>query len=182
MRNAFKPLPDQATLHRQLDYTPSTGALLWRPRLVAVSANKTWNSRFAGYPAGGVYDYGGRDGARNIIGIDNVKYRTQRIVWKWMMGVDPDTEVVALDNNIANLAWTNLSLAQRHETSWKSGIHSNNTSGVKGVFWQASRAKWVGHVAVFGVSHRQRFDRIEDAEAWVRDRRIELHNKFANHG
>lgn len=181
MRSPFKPLPDQTILHQRLAYNPSTGVLLWQTRQPS-TAFTGWNSRHAGKPAGAVYDYSGNDGARYIIDIDHAKYRAQRIVWKWMIGVDPDGEVVAMDNNIANLAWTNLRLSERQETSWKSGIHRNNTSGIKGVFYQASRDRWVGHVAASGVNYRQRFYTIEEAEEWVREKRVELHGGFANHG
>lgn len=42
-------------------------------------------------------------------------------------------------------------------------LKSNNTSGVKGVYWDKARAKWMSTIKVKGVSKRKRFDTLEEA-------------------
>lgn len=42
-------------------------------------------------------------------------------------------------------------------------LRSNNTSGVKGVYWDKARMKWMSTLKVKGVSKRKRFDTLEEA-------------------
>jgi len=56
------------------------------------------------------------------------------------------------------------------------GPSINNTSGVLGVGWDASRDKWRAQIQVNGINKSLgRFISISDAEAAVKEARAELH-------
>lgn len=59
----------------------------------------------------------------------------------------------------------------------------NNTSGVKGVFWEVNSKKWRAQINFNGKKkHIGLFSNIEEARKAVDNARIELHGDFHNHG
>lgn len=63
----------------------------------------------------------------------------------------------------------------RKENGENLSLHSTNTSGVRGVYWNSAREKWAGYV-----KHNQRgihvglFESLDDAAEAVRHKRNEL--------
>lgn len=62
-----KPLPDAAFLRECLSYDPLTGMLTWRKRprhhFPSEPAHGTWNTRWAGRPAGFTHSSGHKRGS-----------------------------------------------------------------------------------------------------------------------
>jgi hypothetical protein len=83
-----------------------------------------------------------------------------------------------LDNRKANLR-----ACTQKENMWNrrsSSVHPA-VSGVKGVYRQRSSSRWCASVKANGVNHYQSFETLEEASAWVRAKREELHGEFACH-
>jgi len=87
------------------------------------------------------------------------------------------------DRNPFNNKIENLRPCTKGENNRNAKIPKSNTSGVKGVTWNASCRKWQaqirfnGHHFYLGI-----FSDIKKAEMCVRDKRNSLHKEFANHG
>ena len=112
-----KPLPDQETLKRLLDYDPQAGVLTWKARTPDMfegdrKANSCaiWNSRYAGQKA---FVTVNSDGYA-VGSIFGQSFTAHRIAFKVVYGYDPDTidhiNRDRLDNRIANLR--DVSLAE----------------------------------------------------------------------
>ena len=87
------------------------------------------------------------------------------------------------DGNGLNCRRNNLRDASRAQNIHNASISASNTSGIKGVSWDASRGKWKAYIRTPGKQHQLgRFDAKEEAEAVVRTARERLHGEFANHG
>lgn len=70
------------------------------------------------------------------------------------------------DNNPSNNKLENLRWATSSENNANSKMQSNNTSGVKGVYWSKPKAKWYVHIQIDGVeTHLGYFTTIEEATA-----------------
>jgi len=166
---AAKPLPSQEVLRQLLDYAPETGKLFWRERpLEMFNAGRrniatTWNSRFAGQEA-----FTAEDSFGYKIGlIFRAGYRAHRVIFKMMTGVDPD-EVDHIDGDRANNRWVNLREADRITNNRNVCRRRDNRSGVTGIYWDQSSAKWratindggkqtrLGSFACFGAAVRAR--------------------------
>lgn len=56
-----------------------------------------------------------------------------KVIWLWMTGIWPVTDIDHEDNNRSNNIWANLRLASRSQNLMNQGKKLNNTSGFKGV-------------------------------------------------
>jgi hypothetical protein len=101
-----KSLPDADHLKSRIDYDPETGEMLWKPR-AGIANSKSWNTRFAGKPAGTVATRG--DGYQfRQIKIEGRMLLAARVAWKIMRGTDPRGRLYhvngdPLDNRYLNL-------------------------------------------------------------------------------
>jgi hypothetical protein len=94
---------EQAYLHEALDYDPDTGGFVWKIRPQAhfrtQRGMRTFNSRFAGKPAGHLDSLG-----HIVIG----RQLAQRLAWIYVNGECPSTlrhiNEIRSDNRISNLA------------------------------------------------------------------------------
>ena len=64
----------------------------------------------------------------------------------------PSSHVDHVDRSPSNNKWTNLRLATRSENMRNASMSKNNTSGYKGVAWDAGRRKWLVAVGINGKS------------------------------
>lgn len=101
-------LPSVEYLSRVLEYNPESGDLTWLPRLRdefdSQRAFSTWNSRYAGKPAGTMNNSGYLVVMMRPFG----RFRAHRIAWKIINGTEPDqidhANGVRNDNRIVNLS------------------------------------------------------------------------------
>lgn len=88
-----KTLPSAEILRAIFRYDRRTGLLYWRAR---ADASPSWNTRFAGRPAGGE--------ANGCMRVALKGYRVlmaHRVIWKLVYGTEPD-EVDHIDGNTLN--------------------------------------------------------------------------------
>lgn len=77
----------------------------------------------------------------------------------------------------------NLRLATNSENLWNRPAQQNNSSGYKGVSYQADTGKWKACIGYNGVKfYLGLFDSAEAAHAAYCTRAHELHGEFANTG
>jgi hypothetical protein len=61
-------------------------------------------------------------------------------------------------------------------------LKSDNTSGVKGVSWCNTYNKWIVQIYAFKRKVSGRFKSFDEAVAFAKQKRVELHGSFANEG
>lgn len=125
-------------LRRLVDYFPDTGRFVWRSRDGETRADRIFNTKYAGRPAG-------CDSTRGyaVIKINQTSYMVHRLVWLYVTGEWPDQEIDHINKNTHDNRWVNLRAASRSENGANRGVHKNNKSGAKGVYWSESKKKWV---------------------------------------
>jgi hypothetical protein len=162
----------------RLDYCPLTGLFIWRERPTVPGANDGgWNKRFAGKVAGtrSVQGY-------TIIAIDNRLYRANRLAWLHVHG-DLPARVDHVDEVRSNNRLRNLRPATHAQNLWNRGRPKNNTSGVKGVFYDKRWKRWRAEICVNGRRiYLGRHLTREAAAVAYEAAAIQHHGEFANTG
>jgi hypothetical protein len=131
--------PSVAELRRYLAYDKATGVLTWKARPSVKSRCEI------GAEAG----YMEKDGYRRLKFMGRL-YHTHVVAWALVTGEWPEHEVDHRDVNQGNNRWDNLRLATRSQNKANMAAPVTNTSGVKGVYWDAARCKWVASIRVDG--------------------------------
>jgi hypothetical protein len=154
-------------LRELLRYSPSTGEFHWR---VTNSIRK---------PAGSLAG-DRKESGYVLIGIDGNRYRAHRLAWLYMTGCWPYDQVDHKDNDRSNNKWENLRLATNQQNQANSRTSKNNTSGVKGVYWNRQRQKWHAKLCLGSRQiHGGFFDEIEHAAAAYLGLARAHHGEFA---
>lgn len=123
-------------LREVLHYDPSTGVFT---RLVSRGRAKI------GAVAGGINGHGYRR-----IMIDRKRYHAHRLAWFWMTGEWPAAEIDHWNLNRADNRWGNLRVATRSQNKANTRAYATNTSGLKGVSWDAQNSKWRAQIVING--------------------------------
>ena len=126
----------QERLKEVLDYNPDTGFFLWK---VAVSNVPI------GSVAGCLDDSG-----YIIIGVDGVLYRAHRLAILYTDGYLPENTVDHIDRVPWHNWRSNLREACMQCQLRNCGMLSNNSSGVKGVYWNKRMGRWAAQIKVNG--------------------------------
>lgn len=174
-RADIKPIPSLERLRELLSYDEDSGVLTWKVQPATSRSNICFNNKCGGKVAGTV-------GAKGyiMIGMGKVYYLAHRIIWKMKTGADPLDIVDHEDTDRSNNRWCNLREASNGSNIQNSRIRIDNSSGIKGVHWDAQHKKWRAVITVNGTSLRLgRFANIRDAEIAILSARIELHGNFA---
>ena len=163
-----KPLPPVETIRHLFDYDFETGQLTWKNPLYRTTRK------------------GSRAGTLNSRGYIQVQisgkfYLAHRIVWVYATGFDPgDLEIDHIDCNKSNNQLSNLRLAKRTENARNKKTRKDSASGLKGVYYNKTRNKYV---ALICVNYKQRnlgyFDTPELAHMAYCKAAAELHGEFA---
>lgn len=183
---ASKPLPAQDVLHQLLSYDPETGMLTWNERDVSWFREDvycgprrvcaTWNARYAGKPAiNHISANGYREGP--LLG---QRVKAHRIIWKMMMGDDPD-QVDHINGDRADNRWTNLRDGDQSQNQRNAARRNDNSTGVVGVSpyrHERRRPTWVVKIGDRHVGY------FTDFEAAISARRAaeREHGFHPNHG
>tara|TARA_R110000765_G_scaffold418545_1_gene522084 strand:+ start:7 stop:498 length:492 start_codon:yes stop_codon:yes gene_type:complete len=102
-------------------------------------------------------------------------YSLHRLAYLYMTGNWPD--ITDHINGVKNdNRWTNLRSCTQQQNTFNQKISSNNTSGVKGVCWEASRKKWRVSVSNRNVG---RFDSLEEATIVAKRLQEEVQGVYA---
>ena len=156
----YKALPSQEYLHELFDYSIITGELYWK-------GAKPYNP--AGSVAGSVNKRGYRE-----IGIDGVRYRAHRLIWKWITGEDPEVFMIDhKDTDKGNNAWLNLRLAVRsHNNANRSKPHKGCRQRPNGTF--TASITFDGKSRCLGT-----YQTLEEAQQAFRQAHKDLHKEFS---
>lgn len=102
---------------------------------------------------------------------------------RYILG-EPPSHIDHINGDGLDNRRSNLRLCTMAENSWNCGVRSHSKSGIKGVMYESAGGyrRWRATVVSNGVRHRAYFDSAEDADAWARAKREELHGAFARHG
>ncbi len=149
----------QQELREVVSYDPMTGIFVWvKPASFRVKPG----------------DCAGCVEPRGYIGmvINYQRYRAHRLAWLYMHGVMPDGEVDHMDGDKSNNAIANLRVVTTKQNRENTRLQCNNTSGVRGVYWDKRREKWMARVQ----HHRKwiflgRFDSLDRATEVVKEAR-----------
>lgn len=117
-----------------LSYDPMTGGFT---NLVARGAKS------AGTPAGTYHPNG-----YVVVCIGYRPFRAHRLAWFYMTGEWPSRVIDHADGDKHNNKWSNLRLATRTENNANQPRPVSNTSGYKGVTWNAKNGRWQAQIHI----------------------------------
>lgn len=117
------------------DYDPDTGIVTNRA-VVALG-------QFIGKVVGRKNDAG-----YLTVRVDGVVYRLHRIIWLWMEGYLPETDVDHIDHDPSNNSWSNLRVISHLCNCRNCKVSKNNKSGVSGVSWAARKESWTAQIMI----------------------------------
>ena len=180
-----KPLPDTDYIRECIDYSPQAGTFTWRERPLHhfphLTAQRWWNGRFAGEPAG----WGSNDRtAYWRLCFGHYKVKAHRVAWLLVYG-EPVPEILDhIDGNKLNNRINNL----RAVTNWQNAAgqktRDGTFSGVKGVYFRrrGNSERFVVHIGWLGRKHWVgSFTTLDEAIAARREAADRLYGKFAKH-
>jgi hypothetical protein len=125
-------------LRELLDYDPVTGVFTWRLKL---------HGKMRGLKAG----------CPDSRGYIRIKVRQRllqghRLAWLHVHGAWPAEEIDHINGDPSDNRIANLRLATHEQNCANTRRRCNNTSGFKGVHWNAQRRKWQAAIRVNGKS------------------------------
>lgn len=170
-------------LQQRLDYNPETGIFTWMYRSSnefksgyrTSEANcEAWNKRYGNTTAGSL----NTNGYIRIV-IDYEMHSAHRLAWFYVYGYLPENQIDHKDR-VRHHNWiANLREASQQCQSRNAGMLSNNTSGVKGVYFCKKSKKWYAKIAInqksIGLGVSKNFD-----EAVLSRWEAEVKYKFPN--
>jgi hypothetical protein len=122
-----------------LEYNPGTGVFRWKWR---DDARKSHNTRYAGTVAGCAKPSG-----YVVITINKRLYQSHRLAWLYVHGAWPPKDLDHIDGDKPNNRIANLRLATKQENSRNVGLQKNNSTGIKGVFWDKQNQKFRANIS-----------------------------------
>lgn len=171
-----KNIINKKIIHEWFSYNPKTGILSWKKS----PARKIRTGQKAGHVfrnrGGKSYRRVGLKGYGLIL--------AHRIIWCGMTGHFPTNkeEIDHKDGNGINNKWSNLRLVGSNEQHKNRRRHSNNSTGVTGVYFHKATGKYCAQINVNGYCHNLGYhDNIEDAIA-IREMASQDYGFHPNHG
>jgi hypothetical protein len=161
-----KARPSIEELREYLDYEPETGVLRWKKRVNSCV--------LAGAIAGSLSATGYLH-----IQLKGTHIAVHRVAFALHHGRWPHPVCDHIDGNKLNNRASNLRECSVLNNQHNRRISRNNSSGVKGVYKMGDR--WRANVKCNGRTYSRVFLLLEDAAAWVKQTREQLHGEFARH-
>ena len=160
-------LPTQYRLKFWLEYSQQTGIFRWKE-------SPARNVK-AGSVAGSKTANGGWQ-----IGLDGCVYSAGVLAWIYVHGSEPKGWISYIDKDSGNNRINNLEDVHLNEVRHKHKKPSNNTSGVKGVFYDRAKNRYRTQVRLNGKKYGTGLHKSkEDAERAVIELRRKLHGERA---
>ncbi len=159
----------------------SLGELTWKERPASHfktdRERKRWNGRYAGRRAEKPR------GTYLCVTVNKRDFLAHRVVYCIHHCVCLlQYELDHRDGNRCNNRPTNLRVATKFENQWNATIRTDSSSGVKGVSFQKRTGCWLARVRSKNRRYHCYFKALDEAEAWVIDKRSELHGAYAKNG
>jgi hypothetical protein len=159
----------QQELKELLHYNPETGIFTWK----VSPARQVFSGDIAGTKR--------KDGYIQIK-VKNKLILSHRLAWIYMYGYLPKY-IDHINGQRDDNRIINIREVSNQQNSLNSKISKNNTSGIKGVYWDKSRNKWTVRLSIDGkCKFFKRFDDIDLAKLVIEEVRNKYHGKYANHG
>ena len=156
----------QKRLKEVLDYDPETGIFTW---IADHYSSKAGNQ--AGTPNGRGYIR---------VGIDGRRYCAHRLAWLFVTGEFPKNQIAHRNLIKSDNQWNNLREATGSQNKANRNLQSNNTTGVKGIYYIRARRCWRAEIVKdrknYFLGH---FQTKEEARAARRAMEPELFGEFA---
>ena len=86
--------------------------------------------------------------SRVSIGINRIEYKAHRLAWFYVTGRWPKNEIDHKNGNNADNRFRNLRKATHAQNMRNRKIQSNNTSGIKGVYWLKRTKRWKAQISL----------------------------------
>lgn len=152
-------------LREILNFNPETGLFTWkRPRRRCKVGDVAGSPHAMGYLQ---------------IGVAQQKFLVHRLAWFYVHGVWPPEQIDHIDGNRTNNAISNLRLASRSDNQCNRGVSRNNTTGRKGVRFEARKGLWRAEIQYRGERKwLGYFDNAEDASVAYQTAARELFGEF----
>ena len=130
----------------------------------------------------GAVNSGGYRHVRLNTGGKYINVKIHQLVSKaFLENPDAKRYVDHIDNDRANNNVNNLRWATRGENNRNASVRKDNKSGVKGVFWDNKKNKYVSYINIDGVRiHLGVFDNLEDTKQARIQRANEVFGVFTN--
>ena len=114
-----------------------------------------------------------------LVSVDGEQYFAHRLAWLWMTGLWPTRNLDHINHCESDNRWGNLREATKSQNGANMHRHRDNITGVKGVYYDKTRKKFVAHL----MKNRQvvlhkRFATIEDAHSAYVAKAKELFGEF----
>lgn len=143
----------QARLKELMHYEPETGSLIW----LVQRGGKAQQ----GAEAGGALSTGY---VRPMV--DGQRYLAHRLIWFYMTGEWPPSQVDHKDRERTNNRWSNLRLATKKQNGENRNAHKNSKTGFRGVLFDKKSGRYRATIFHSGVRYFQgSHDTIIDAVA-----------------
>jgi hypothetical protein len=120
----------------RIHYCPESGLFTWKLDIGRAKA---------GSVAGRIND----EGYVSIF-LCRKRRRAHRLAWLLMRGEFPGGDIDHINGDRSDNRWVNLRIVTRSENQKNQSMHSNNTSGVNGVYWCKNRKKWHARIVADG--------------------------------
>lgn len=115
--------------------------------------------------------------------VDEKIFNLHRMIFLFHYGyLTSGLEIDHIDGNPSNNRIENLREVTKSQNAQNAKIRSDNTSGVKGVYWNKERQKWCARLRVNGKNKSLgNYKTLEEAEAVIREAREKYHGEYARH-
>ena len=115
------------------------------------------------------------------VGVDGYNFLAHRLAFFYIEGVWPTNEIDHVDRCRTNNTWVNLREATRSENMFNVGKRKNNTSGVKGVYWNKEKHKFQAQATVRGKQvYLGRYDSLDAAKQAFEKYVTPIHRAYLN--
>lgn len=129
-------------------YDPETGEFTWLQRPGTERLTKSWNTKYAGKKVALSLNKDGYFYIKFRINGENHQNSAHRFAWLYMTGEMPTLVVDHINRIKTDNKFSNLRLASISQNGHNVDARQNNSSGVKGVWWDSRRDQWVAEIKV----------------------------------
>lgn len=114
------------------------------------------------------------------ISFGGIRYYAHRLAWLYVHGEMPKSQIDHINGVRDDNRLCNLRQATGSQNGMNKSAQKNNTSGYKGVSWNAQRKKWAASIYINKRKlHIGLFVNLEDAARAVSAARIKIHKEFS---